>query len=430
MCAIAEGENTHNLSGKRTADSGSLDPTHSGKSGPQACAEGVSSAILCVASLSGQGQRGHVRTSGRALLTVWSLILNKTPLHQIHVDAGAKMGAFAGFDMPLFYPLGVMKEHTHTREKAGLFDISHMVHVSVSGNDVGRLVENLCPYHASKQDVGQGRYTFMLNEDAGIIDDLIVTRLAEDRYLIVANAGCAEKDVAHIKNVASNWQVTVEVLPRGFVALQGPSAESVLADHFDVADMAFMTAMEPKEGWFVSRSGYTGEDGFEIAMPVEDCVDFASKLVVDERVEWIGLGARDSLRLEAGLPLYGQDLAEDITPHEAGLLWAIPKDLRDGGSFIGSDNLAEKIAEGRKRMRVGLLPEGRPVRGEAVLVDEAGNHIGVVTSGGFGPSLGGPMTLGLVAVDAADDPIFADMRGKKIPMKRVKPPFVPHNYKR
>jgi aminomethyltransferase len=165
-------------------------------------------------------------------------------------------------------------------------------------------------------------------------------------------------------------------------------------------------------------------------MPEGSAVSFADKLLADERVKWIGLGARDSLRLEAGLPLYGQDLSEEISPHEAGLLWAIPKDLRAGGNYVGAQAFADKVEAGRKRMRVALLPQGRPVRGETALVDEEGDVIGEVTSGGFGPTLKGPMAMALVDLRAADSPIFADMRGKKIPMKRVKPPFIPHNYKR
>jgi aminomethyltransferase len=356
--------------------------------------------------------------------------VKKTPLYQSHIDAGAKMGAFAGFDMPLFYPLGVMKEHEHTRNHAGLFDISHMVHVQISGADAATLIGTLCPYHAEQQSIGQARYTFMLTQQAGIIDDLIVTRLASDRFLIVANAGCADKDIAHVMAAAADCNVSVDILPRGFLALQGPDAEAVLGSHFDVAEMEFMTAVEPADGWFVSRTGYTGEDGFEIAMPEQEAEKFAAKLLADERVEWIGLGARDSLRLEAGLPLYGQDLSEEISPHEAGLLWAIPKDLRSGGGYIGAASLGEKIEAGRKRMRVALLPEGRPVRGDTALVSEDGSAIGLVTSGGFGPTLKGPMAMALVDVSAAVSPIFADMRGKKILMKRVKPPFVPHNYKR
>lgn len=348
----------------------------------------------------------------------------------MHLDAGAKMGEFAGYDMPLFYPLGVMKEHLHTRKSAGLFDISHMVHIDVSGAQAAQLIGRLCPYDAASQTIGQARYTFFLNEDAGIKDDLIVTRLDAQRYLIVANAGCAQKDIDHTRSIGADFDADITVIARGFLALQGPDAAAVLSNHFAVSDMAFMTGMEQKPGWFVSRTGYTGEDGFEIAMPEDECVDFALKLLGDERTKWIGLGARDSLRLEAGLPLYGQDLSEEITPHEAGLLWAIAKDLRAAGPYIGAAALAEKIEAGRTRMRVGLLPEGRPVRGGVELEDGDGNKIGVVTSGGFGPSLEAPMALGLVEVSAAEGEIFADMRGKKIPMKRVKPPFVPHSYKR
>ena len=356
--------------------------------------------------------------------------MKKTPIHDLHIAAGAKMGEFAGYDMPLFYPLGVMKEHLHTREKAGLFDISHMMHVDVSGAGAASLIERLCPYDAANQEIGQARYTFFLTEDAGIIDDLIVTRLGAERYLIVANAGCAEKDWAHIQAVAEGFKANVKVVPRGFLALQGPVAEAVLAEHFDVADMDFMTGFEPKSDWFISRTGYTGEDGFEIALPEADTADFCEKLSADNSVEWIGLGARDSLRLEAGLSLYGQDLSEEITPHEAGLLWAVSKELRSGGSFIGAASLADKIDAGRKRMRVGLVPEGRPVRGGADLQDENGKVIGSVTSGGFGPTLDGPMALGLVDTESADTPIFADVRGKQTPMQRAKLPFVPHNYKR
>jgi aminomethyltransferase len=347
------------------------------------------------------------------------------------VDAGTKMGVYAGFDMPLFYPLGVKGEHLHTRASAGLFDISHMQHVEITGAETASLISRLCPYDAAAQAIGAAKYTFLLNENAGIIDDLIVTRLANDRYLIVANAGCAEKDVAHIQGCAQSFDATVTPMDRGFLALQGPRAEQVMTDlGHDVADMPFMTCREPTADLLISRTGYTGEDGFEIAMPVDHLAPFAKALVADNRVEWIGLAARDSLRLEAGLSLYGQDLSEEITPHEAGLLWVIPKELRSGGDYVGATALANKIAKGRKRMRVGLLAEGRPVRAGTPLINEAGEEIGQVTSGGFGPTLDAPMALGLIAVGAADAPIFADMRGKRIPMKRSKPPFVPHTYKR
>lgn len=358
--------------------------------------------------------------------------MKHTPLYDLHIAEGAKMGAFAGYDMPLFYPLGLMKEHLHTRASAGLFDISHMVHVEIEGRQASALIEHLCPYVASEQAINASRYTFFLNDEAGIMDDLIITRLDDLRYLVVANAGCAEKDVAHITAHAEAFDVSVNVIPRGFLALQGPEAEAVLAGHgFAVSQMDFMTGIEPKPGWFLSRSGYTGEDGFEIAMPEADCAAFAAALLSDERVIAIGLGARDSLRLEAGLSLYGQDLSDTISPHEAGLIWAVPKELRKGGSFIGAEALAAKIAAGRTRMRIGLVPEGRmPVRAGALLLDESGAEIGIVTSGGYGPSIESGVALGLVSVSAADAPIIADVRGKKIPMQRAKLPFVPHQYKR
>jgi aminomethyltransferase len=356
--------------------------------------------------------------------------MKRTPLYQAHVDAGAKMGEYAGFEMPLFYPLGVKQEHLHTRAKVGLFDISHMLHIEVEGVQAGAMISRLCPYSAVTQKVGEAKYTFLLNAAAGIIDDLIVTRLAIDRFLIVANAGCADKDLAHVQSCAQHFSVGVRVIERGFLAVQGPKAEVVLADlGFDVANMTFMTAMEPKKDWFLSRSGYTGEDGFEVGLPVSELDTFITSLFVHSDVEWIGLAARDSLRLEAGLSLYGQDLSEDITPQEAGLIWAIPKDFRAGGDFIGADALAQEIIAGRSRMRVGLRADGRPVRGGTVLVNAEGLEIGLVTSGGFGPSIDGPMALGLIAVANADAPIFADMRGKRVPMTRTKPPFVPHNSK-
>ncbi len=358
--------------------------------------------------------------------------MKQTPLFELHNSAGAKMGEFAGYSMPLFYPLGVMKEHLHTRASAGLFDISHMVHIEITGKEAAQLIEHACPYDAANQPVGQARYTFFLNQNAGVIDDLIITRLGNERYLIVANAGCAEKDIAHIKGLAEKFESRVEVIPRGFMALQGPKAEAILAkEGFSSQELKFMTGVEPKTGWFLSRTGYTGEDGFEIAMPVDETVSFAEALLAHDEVELIGLGARDSLRLEAGLSLYGQDLDDQTTPHEAGLLWAIPKPLRQGGTFVGAVALAEKIAAGRTRKRVGLRPLGKmPVRAGAKLVNEAGDDVGKVTSGGFGPSFDGPVALGLISLEAADHPLFAEVRGKKIEMEIHPLPFVPHTYKR
>ena len=254
--------------------------------------------------------------------------MKHTPLFDLHEKTGAKMGEFAGYSMPLFYPLGVMKEHLHTRAAAGLFDISHMVHLEITGKEAAALIERACPYDASNQPIGQARYTFFLNDNAGVIDDLIVTRLGDERYLIVANAGCAEKDIAHIKGLSEGFDSNVEVIPRGFLALQGPKAEAVLAKAgFASVGMGFMTGIEPKSGWFLSRTGYTGEDGFEIAMPVDETESFAKQLLESADVELIGLGARDSLRLEAGLSLYGQDLDDNVSPHEAGLALGNTKTL-------------------------------------------------------------------------------------------------------
>ena len=298
--------------------------------------------------------------------------LKNTPLTDLHLELGAKMGAFAGYSMPLFYPLGLVKEHHHTRSSAGLFDISHMVHIEVSGDQASDLIARLCPFDPAVQEIGSCKYTFFLNENAGVIDDLIVTRLDDARYLIVANAGCAEKDIAHVNAVSEAFDCDLHVIPRGFIALQGPESETALEDvGILVADLDFMTAKELENGMFISRTGYTGEDGFEVAMSEDATANFTKHLISNEKVEFIGLGARDSLRLEAGLSLYGQDLDEETTPHEAGLIWAIPKPLREGGEFIGAQALTEKIAEGRKRQRIGLKPVQKiPARAGTKLFDE------------------------------------------------------------
>ena len=357
--------------------------------------------------------------------------MKHTPLHSLHHELGAKFGPFAGYDMPLFYPAGILAEHRHTRAACGLFDISHMVQVVLDGPQAAALVSRLCPYPAHEQADGRARYSFFLNDSAGIIDDLIVTRLGPDRFMIVCNAGCAEKDIAHINDHARNFDVRVTVRDdRAFLAVQGPLAEAVLRDA-GMADLPakFLDAMELPGDRFVSRSGYTGEDGFEIALPAGEADAFARKLLSDQRAMMIGLGARDSLRLEAGLPLYGQDLGEDISPMEAGLAWAIPASHRAGGSFVGASALAQKFAEGRKRKRIALVPEGTaPVRAHAAVLDANGTAVGEVTSGGFGPSVNHPVALALVSAQAGDE-LHADLRGRRIALTQVKLPFVPHRYK-
>lgn len=361
--------------------------------------------------------------------------MNRTPLYDLHARHEAKFGPFAGYEMPLFYKTGIIGEHLHTRQSAGLFDISHMMLVRFEGDQAADAISHLCPLRAEDLAIGNAKYTFFLNQQAGIIDDLIVSRLGEKQFLMVCNAGCAEKDWAHINAETDQYQVTIEKLPLGLIALQGPKSEQVLEDAgLAVASMNFMQikALDGQfDGWMVSRAGYTGEDGFEIAIPADQIAAFCEKLLADERVLPIGLGARDSLRLEAGLSLYGQDLSDDITPMEAGLTWAIARDLRSGGAYIGAKAVEEKIAAKRKRKRVGLKPEGRaPVRAGAIILDQTGKQIGTVTSGGFGPSVEHPVAMGLIDVDADTDGLVAEVRSKQIPVAIASLPFTPHNYKK
>ena len=360
--------------------------------------------------------------------------LQKTPLHHLHVQAGAKMGAFAGFDMPLFYPEGVVKEHLHCRAEVGLFDISHMCHIDITGKQAAALIERCCPIPASTQEIGRSRYTFLLNEQGGLHDDLIVTRLGEEHFLIVANAACAQADLAHIQQQQKSFtDATITVKPCGFIAVQGPKAETVLERlGISVSDMDFMS-MKPMENaeWYIARSGYTGEDGFEVAAPSDEIAAFAEKLLQEPEVKWIGLGARDTLRLEAALPLYGQDLGQDITAHEAGLLWAIPKELRTAdANYIGAAAISQSIAEGRKRKRAGFVVDGRvPVR-SGDLIDASGTIIGKVTSGSVGSTLGKPMVLAQVSADFEGEEAWVEVRSKKVRLQAHALPFVKHNYKR
>ncbi|MCV0397034.1 MAG: glycine cleavage system aminomethyltransferase GcvT [Rhizobiaceae bacterium] len=360
--------------------------------------------------------------------------LRRLPLHDIHEAAGARFGAFAGWFMPLTYPAGVMKEHLHTRQKAGLFDISHMKLFEVRGADAAAFLSKACPFDAQALPAGVSKYTLLLAEDAGILDDLIVTRLAPDRFMVVANAGNAESDEAELRRRASGFDATVTPLERVFLALQGPAAEIVMKSvGIDLSDLVFMTGRELPSGWFVTRSGYTGEDGFEIALPVEDAAGLVERLLGDDAVEWIGLAARDSLRLEAGLCLHGQDIAPDTDPVEAGLLWAIPKSVRSDGAFVGADGLRDRIAEGSGRKRVGLKPDGRqPVRAGTELFDEKGTPVGRVTSGGFGPSAGHPVAMGYVTRELASPGtrLLARVRGNSLPVDVVALPFMPHRYRK
>ncbi|PZO75547.1 MAG: glycine cleavage system aminomethyltransferase GcvT [Mesorhizobium amorphae] len=357
------------------------------------------------------------------------------PLEDMHVSAGARFGAFAGWRMPLSYPLGVLKEHLWTRAHAGLFDISHMRLFRVEGADAARFLAHACPLDPAGMALGQSRLSLLLDEQAGILDDLIVTRLGADRFAVVANAGNAEADERHLRALAAPFDLlTITAVPCAILALQGPEAEDALRRAgVKTLPQTFMTGLETDQGWFITRSGYTGEDGFELSLPADAARRLATALLADPAVEWIGLAARDSLRLEAGLCLHGQDIGPDIDPAAAGLLWAIPKPVRETGAFLGAAALAASAAAGPSRKRVGLRPEGRqPVRAGAPLFSGDGTPVGTVTSGGFGPSADHPVSMGLVASSfaAPSTSLHAEVRGAKVPVVVSSLPFIPHRYRR
>jgi aminomethyltransferase len=356
------------------------------------------------------------------------------PLEDLHKAAGARFGGFAGWNMPLTYPPGVMKEHLHTREHAGLFDISHMKLFEVSGPGAAALLDRACPLQAGALELSQSKYTFLLTEKAGIIDDLIVTRLAPDRFMVVANAGNAAADEAHLKALARDFDVTVTPLDRVFLAIQGPdAADMLLKVGIETDVLTFMHGLEMRHDWFLSRSGYTGEDGFEIGLPEADARQLVKQLLADPSVMWIGLAARDSLRLEAGLCLHGQDITTETDPASAGLMWAIPKEIRAHGTFVGAESLSEILTKSPAEKRVGLKPDGRqPVRSGTALSDADGKPAGRVTSGGFGPSANGPVAMGYVSAPLAKagTRLFADVRGARIPLDVHPLPFTPHRYRK
>jgi aminomethyltransferase len=373
--------------------------------------------------------------------------LKQTPLHALHLARGGKMVPFAGYDMPVQYPTGVLKEHLHTRASAGLFDVSHMGQLTLrakSGKveDAALALEKLVPMDILALPPGRQRYAQFTNEAGGILDDLMVANFGDHLFLVV-NAACKDEDEAHLRAHLSD-SCLIETLPdRALIALQGPKAADVLAKFCPEAPaMKFMDAGPHAVNGiacFVSRSGYTGEDGYEISIPADQAEALTTALLNDSDVLPIGLGARDSLRLEAGLCLYGHDIDTTTTPVEGGLNWSIQKSRRTGGAraggFLGSDKILAHLDNGAPRKRIGLQPEGRaPVREGVLLFADATStdSIGSVTSGGFGPSLGAPLAMGyLPTAQAADGTIvFAELRGQRIPMKVTPMPFVPHSYKR
>ena len=359
--------------------------------------------------------------------------LKRTPLHALHLSLGGRMVPFAGYEMPVQFE-GILAEHTRTREQAALFDVSHMGQARLRGDDPGTALESLVPGAISDLPDGKMRYTLLLNEQGGIIDDLMVTQRGDHLFLIV-NAACKENDFAHIAGRLAG-RAELEVLEdRALLALQGPKAAEVLTRLApDCATMEFMTARPLTVTGIdceVTRSGYTGEDGFEISVPDSAAEDMARALLDQPEVGPVGLGARDSLRLEAGLCLYGSDIDETTTPVEASLTWTINKRRREEANFPGAGIVLRQIAEGTTRKRVGLRPEGRaPARTHSEITDANGETIGEVTSGGFGPTVGAPVAMGYVATPSAkpDTPVNLIVRGKPLPAKVAKMPFTEHRY--
>ncbi len=371
--------------------------------------------------------------------------LKRTPLYDLHVALGAKMVPFAGYEMPVQYPMGVMKEHLHTRSRAGLFDVSHMGQVLLSGPSwdvVATAFEALVPMDVLGLVDGRQRYGFFTNAAGGIEDDLMFARRGDDLFVVI-NAACKDSDLA-LMRAGLPKDVALSVLDdRALIALQGPVAGSVIATLDPrAAEMRFMDVRDLSlcgHAVWASRSGYTGEDGFEISVPADEAESLARRLHNDADVAAIGLGARDSLRLEAGLCLYGNDIDAKTGPISAGLGWAIQKVRRSGGAraggFPGAEAIAAEITEGAPQRRVGLRPVGRaPMRdGVALFAEETASvQIGAVTSGGFGPSVEGPVAMGYVAMPHAEigTMLWGDVRGKRLAAEVVRLPFVPANFKR
>jgi aminomethyltransferase len=373
--------------------------------------------------------------------------LKRTPLHALHGSLGGKMVPFAGYDMPVQYAPGVLKEHLHTRAAAGLFDVSHMGQIALrpkSGRveDAALALERLVPQDIVAIAPGRQRYAQFTGENGGILDDLMVANFGDHLFLVV-NAACKADDEAHLRKHLSDVCDVRPVTGRALIALQGPKAETVLAKLCPEApSMRFMdSGPHQVDGidCFVSRSGYTGEDGFEISVPADQAERLAKALLADGAVLPIGLGARDSLRLEAGLCLYGHDIDTTTTPVEGALEWSVQKSRRSGGAraggFLGAETILAQFDNGATRRRVGLRPKGRaPVReGASLFADStSAEPIGKVTSGGFGPTLNAPVAMGYLPSSHAANgsTVFAEVRGQRLPMQVAPTPFVPNTYKR
>lgn len=362
--------------------------------------------------------------------------LRTTPLHALHKSLGAKMVPFAGYDMPVQYPDGILAEHLHCRQGASLFDVSHMGQVRLDGAGAAAALETLVPGDIESLPKDRTRYTLFTDDAGGILDDLMVTN-AGDHLFLVVNAGCKEQDIAHLRVRIGDRVKVTELADRALLALQGPQAATVMARLAPAANaMKFMSfARLPiggSECW-LTRSGYTGEDGWEISVAAEDAERLTTMLLGQPEVKPAGLGARDSLRLEAGLCLYGHDIDRATTPVEADLGWAIAKRRRAEGGFPGAARILGELANGPARRRVGIRPEGRaPAREHTKVTGPGGRALGEITSGGYGPSVGGPVAMGYVARDMAAPGTALSLVVRDVPRPAavVALPFVPHRYHR
>ena len=371
--------------------------------------------------------------------------MRKTPLNGLHREFGAKLTEFAGYEMPVQYRLGILGEHQHTRKKAGLFDVSHMGQVILSGQsyeETALALEKVLPMDVLGLEIGRQRYGFLTTDEGGILDDLMFSNRG-DHIFVVLNAACKDSDIKYLRSLLEPNISIKEIESRALIALQGPASEAVLGKyHPQIKNMKFMDVetltIDGAECW-ISRSGYTGEDGFEISIPAEAAEPITRSILSNQNVEFIGLGARDSLRLEAGLCLYGHDIDQATTPVEASLTWAIQKARRSNGSrasgFIGSEIILKQLAGGTNKKRVGLLPQTRaPMReGVEIFATETSKEaIGKITSGGYGPTVGYPIAMGYINSEYAnsEDDLFGELRGKRVPVKVSNLPFVPLNFKR
>jgi aminomethyltransferase len=364
--------------------------------------------------------------------------LHTTPLDSLHRELGAKMVPFAGYDMPVQYTAGIIKEHLHTRSAAGLFDVSHMGQVVIEGADTAAMLETLVPVDIQALENNSQTYGLFTNDNGGVRDDLIITRWADDRFFLVVNAACKEQDIGYMRERLTGQSLTV-LEQQALLALQGPKAREVMRQLCPAAaELVFMRGLPATiDGVdvYITCSGYTGEDGFEISVPADQADALARRLLSFEAVQAIGLGARDSLRLEAGLCLYGHELNEQIDPVAAGLLWSISKTRRgDGaraGGFPGAEVIFDRIANSTPLKRVGLLVDGkRPVREGQNVVDAAGAVIGSVCSAGFGASIGSPIAMAYINRDLGEPgtALSVDVRGKLLPVTVTAMPFSPQRY--